>query len=473
MTTVTSYGIDQWNVSGKQIVLFRQDDETSAKLKYRVEDEQTNAVEISSRLYSNIYRTCNNVLLFHEVIQASLHHSIEPYSFIPVLESTAKIKQLEQYVPIEHLKVALFGRGDSNTKTVHGAHWGIFNEQDNSTKIVEVQKMEGDLQECLVNVLFNRYYVSFYADHRIEVSLDSDGQVQSLALTILSRPSSVFDKSVSIDENHWAVTLVSSRQFFSRKRINAGHAMIACEGMKEGCKFLEYVHVTKKPEEGDTNKSLSGARVEVLKQEEVRRKDIRNSPTWRRPRSTVENILVLAEKAQQKRQMIPFAIGKNIYKMALPVTGFCLVVASIFATRHDYRAILGFHAYLYFKDSLISVGLYRILSMSSAVREFLWENTHSDSGGEFIARALNLNKGRPGLNKSLGRVTASLTTAFLGAVSAYVSKKLSDRSDCLSWGVEQLSKMGIHLQLPLSIITPNGAIEYVNKHSKNIVLKDS
>src|ERR1700719_3024046 len=162
MTTVTSYGIDQWNVSGKQIVLFRQDDETSAKLKYRIEDEQTNAVEIPSRLYSNIYRTCNNVLLFHEVIQANLHHSIEPYSIIPVLESTAEIKQLEQYVPIEHLKVALFGRGNSNTKTIHGAHWGIFNEQDNSTKIVEVQKMEGDLQECLVNVLFNRYNVSFY-----------------------------------------------------------------------------------------------------------------------------------------------------------------------------------------------------------------------------------------------------------------------------------------------------------------------
>jgi hypothetical protein len=458
MTTVTSYGIDRWNVSGKQIVLFRQDDETSAKLKYRIEDEQTNAVEIPSRLYSNIYRTCNNVLLFHDVIQANLHHSIEPYSFIPVLESTAEIKQLEQYVPIEHLKVALFGRGDSNTKTVHGAHWGIFNERDNSTKIVLVQKIEGDLQECLVNVLCNRYYVSFYADHRIEVSLDSDGQVQSLALTILSRPSfySIFDTSVSLDENHWAVTLISTKQNFTQERIHAGHAMIACEGVKEGCKFLEYVHITKRAEKGDTNKSFSGARVEAL--ERVNRQDIRNGPTWRRARSAVENILVLAQKAQQERQILPFALGKNIYKMAFPVGSICLVIASIFAARYDYRNILAFHSYFYVDNSLISFMLHRIISMSQTARSFFW------SWGFTY---------RYGLGKSLRRAGTSLMTASLAGASAYVSKKLSDRYDCLSWAVEQLSKAGVHIRLPLSIVTPNSAIEYLNLHVKVVVLKDS
>jgi hypothetical protein len=458
MTAVTSYGIDRWNVRGKQIILFCQDDKTNEKLKYKIEDGQSNPVEIPSRLYSNINLIWNIVLLFHDVIEANLHHSIEPSSFIPLLASTAEIKQLEQYVPVKHLKVALFGRGDSNTKTVHEAHWGIFNEQDNSTKRVVVQKIEGDLQECLVNVLFNRYPVSFYEDHRIEVLLDSDGQVQSLALTILSRPSfySAFDKSVSLDENHWAVTLISTPQLFTRGRISAGHAMIACEGVNESHQFLEYVHITKKPEKEDTTKFPSGARVEATKK--VSRKDMINGPTWRRPRSVVENILVLAQKAQQGRQMLPFALGKNIYKMAFPVASLGLVVASIVASRYDYRTILAFQSHFHLKDSLISFTLHRILSMSQTVRSFLWSYGFTY---------------RYGLKKSLVRAAASLITASLGGAGMYVSKKLSDRYDCLSWSVEQLQKAGIHFRLPLSIITPNGAVEYLNKHVKVLVLKDS
>ena len=64
-------------------------------------------------------------------------------------------------------------------------------------------------------------------------------------------------------------------------------------------------------------------------------------------------------------------------------------------------------------------------------------------------------------------------TAYLAGASAYVSKKLSDRYDCLSWAVEQLSKAGVYIRLPLSIVTPNGAVEYVNLHVKVVVLKDS
>jgi len=471
MTVIT---VDRWNVSGKQIILFYQKDETGAKLKYKTEGEQSSPVEIPPNLYSTVKRIYDIVPQFRGFIEANLHRSIEPSSFVPIVESSAWTKQLEQYVEVAHLRVALFGHGDCSTKTLHEAHWGIFNAQDSSIRTVVVQKIEGDLQECLVNVLFNRYHVSFYKDHRIEVSLDSDGQVLSLALTILSRPSfySTFDTNVSLDENQWSVTLVSSRQFFSRRRIDAGHAMIACEGVNKSCQFLKYVHVTKNPEKMGANKSLSGARVEVLEKEDVRLQDMRNGPTWRRARSAVENMLVLARKAQRDRQMVPFAIGKNIYKMALPVTGICLVVASIFAARYDYRTILGFHAYLYFKGSLISTGLHRIISMSYAVRDFLWESA-SDSLEKCIVGALNSNKGFSELNKSLARVTTSITTASFAAASVYTFKKLSDRSDCLSWAIEQLSKAGVHFKLPLSIITPNGAVEYLNLHVKAVVLKDS
>ncbi|HEX4838886.1 MAG TPA: hypothetical protein VFU89_00410 [Rhabdochlamydiaceae bacterium] len=461
MTTVTSYGIDRWNVNGKQITLFYQDDETSTKLKYRIEDGQSSPVEIHPHLYSTVDRIYDIVPWFHDVIQANLQHSIEPSSFVPIVESGAWTKRLEQYVPIGHLKVALFGHGDSSTKTLHEAHWGIFNAQDNSTKTVVVQKIEGDLKECLVNVLFNRYHVSFYKDHRIEVSLDSDDQVQSLALTILSRPCSAFDKNVHLDENHWAVTLISTKQDFTQELIHAGHALIACEGVKEGCKFIEYAHVTKKPEKGDTNKSLSGARVEVLK--ELFSIE-RNGPTWRRPRSAVENILVLAQKAQQDRQIIPFAIGKNIYKIAFPIASICLVAAAIFAARYDYRTFLAFHSAFYIKDSLMSYMLHRIISMSQTARSFFW------SLGFTVRHDGSANSG---LGRPLRKAAISLVTASLVGASAYVSKKLSDRSDCLSWAVEQLSKAGVPIQLPLSIITPNGAIEHLNKHSKNIVLKDS
>jgi hypothetical protein len=63
--------------------------------------------------------------------------------------------------------------------------------------------------------------------------------------------------------------------------------------------------------------------------------------------------------------------------------------------------------------------------------------------------------------------------ATFSGTSAYTSKRLSDRYDCLSWSVEQLQKAGVHFQLPLSIITPNGAVEYVYKHLDKIVFKDS
>jgi hypothetical protein len=70
------------------------------------------------------------------------------------------------------------------------------------------------------------------------------------------------------------------------------------------------------------------------------------------------------------------------------------------------------------------------------------------------------------------RAGASLITASLGGAGMYITKKLSDRYDCLSWSIEQLSKAGIHIRLPLSIVTPNGAVEYVNLHVKVVVLKD-
>ncbi len=463
MTAIT---VDQWNVNGKQIILFRQTDETGAKLKYKIEGEQSSPVVIPPHLYSTVDRIYNIVPQFRGFIEANLHRSIEPSSFVPIVESGAWTRQLEQYIEVAHLKVALFGHGDSTTKTLHEAHWGIFNAQDNSTRTVVVQKIEGDLQECLVNVLFNRYSVSFYEDHRIEVSLDPYGQVLSLALTILSRPSfySTFDKSVPLDENNWAITLISTKQNFSGECIRAGHAMIACEGVNESRQFLKYAHVTKNPEGGSTNTSFSGARVEALEKERVNRNKALNGPTWRRPRSAVENILVLAQKAQQDRQIIPFAIGKNIYKIAFPVASICLVTTAIFAARYDYRTFLAFHSAFYIKDSLISYMLHRIISMSQIARSFFWSfgfNVRYDGSAN------------SGLGRPLRKAAISLMTASLVGASAYVSKKLSDRSDCLSWAVEQLSKTGVHFRLPLFIITPNGAIEYLNLNVKVVVLKDS
>ena len=96
--------------------------------------------------------------------------------------------------------------------------------------------------------------------------------------------------------------------------------------------------------------------------------------------------------------------------------------------------------------------------MSQAVRSFLW------------SFGFNI---RYGFKKSVERAAASLITASIGGAGMYVSKKLSDRYDCLSWSIEQLSEAGIHIRLPLSIVTPNGAIEYLNMHVKVIVLEDS
>jgi len=117
---------------------------------------------------------------------------------------------------------------------------------------------------------------------------------------------------------------------------------------------------------------------------------------------------------------------------------------------------------------------HRFLQALSAYQllHFLWESS-SDSLEKCIVGALNSNKGFSELNKSLARVTTSITTASFAAASVYTFKKLSDRSDCLSWAIEQLSKAGVHFKLPLSIITPNGAVEYLNLHVKAVVLKDS
>ncbi len=437
---ITSFLIDQWAIEGKQVSLFRRENETVADLEFTVEEggHQICKGKIGTHLYENIRRTSAIVNLFHEVINVNLLSRIEPSSFLPVLETHACANKAGEFAPLAHLRVALFGLGDPKTEVIHEARWGVFDDSDRSCRIFEIQKIEGAIKECLLNILCYRLNVASYTGRlRIEATLDSHKKVESLALVILNRVS-LFSKNVFLDEERWAITLVSAQPGTESSKWRSGHAMIACEGVKDEYQFFKYLHISTNNPDQNCFQAQIQAQIKIKKEFIP---NTLNSPTWVRPRTAVENMLYSIQEADRCHINVPFAIGRKIPELATPVLltiGLGFLVITAYCAKYDFSVF------------------------SSKISSTLPE------GVGIIARYQNVHKSRLLAYSSLvteQSIPFSLV-AFGGLGAYFFSDKLAKRYDCLYWALERLSEAGVEVELPLTILTPNAAVQFLNEHPK-------
>ena len=414
--------VSQWNVRGRPpISLFLNE---RSKFAYSIAN--TNPEPILPYLYSNDRRTRVIIDLFRDVIAENLRKSVTSSSFVPVFESRVCIKRGEEYVPLDKLNVALFGQGNPETKEILDARWGIYNETDDSTAIVEIDTshMEDSVRKCLVNVLCHKQTPKLYSSEYVMAlaTLNAKGKIQSIALKVLGQKTSLYNENLPLDENHWAITLISVQSGITSNEQgtggDSGHAMIACEGVKDGRPFLTYMHLTKK--KGDVQ-----ARIETI----TGFIDALHGPTWVRTKAAVENMFRPIQEAAQRNQHLPFMPGRQIPALIAPPLAAASITGGVVA--------LGFVAAAVISSSIFA-------PMCPAMSFYIIT--------QVATRAVM---------SSLGTVAAA---SFTGGIGALYFRIAGHRYDCLRWTIEQLPAGGIRLQIPSTLFTPNGVVQYLNNH---------
>jgi hypothetical protein len=499
---VSSVLIDRWTIKGKQVSLFRckdKDELESLKFSVKEGDRQIGGDTIAPYLYPNTRRTCAIVSLFHDVINVNLLSSIEPSSFVPVLETRAWINKAGEVVSLKDLKVALFGRADPETDVLHEARWGIYDQSDGSCKVYEIPKIEGAIRECLLNALCHRLNATYFAERfRVEVTLDSNNKVTSLALIVLNRLS-LFDKNVVLDEERWAITLVSA-QPGSTSIIESisldwrsGHAMIACEGIKDGCQFFKYLHLTKNKSDQCLEGAPARARIKI-KREFVT--NTLNGPTWIRTRTVVESLLYSIQEADKHCVTVPFAMGRKVPALAAPFVVKGSVAISIMALFTSIIALrYGYKIFALLSSPKLDIGQQMgQMQYFLALGNLLIDKTKGKSlpplplmfrfilimSRIFPSLTSRLMIMKPRISVALKesrdvlhdlRFYSSIVALATTSIGAFALKRLAKRYDCLQWTLEQLPEAGIVFKLPWTVITPNAAVEYLNKHSEIITLE--
>jgi hypothetical protein len=283
--------IRQWTTKDKVICLFREPD----RFAFSTEGRMGPTRSFKSTVYDIDYAT-SLIPMFHRVIGTNLATQ-EPHSscFLPQLCLAAQNEPTQL--------VALFGRVDTRTDEIVGLRWGVFDTSTQEQSSLEIsaddaisrnflrkapgtnyRKMERlvDKKGRSVEREANDSYArSFFEKHfYVVIHRDETHIIQNITLYCTS----LLDRNVVLDENNWAVTLVSAKK---RRGVgawlNAGHAMIACEGIKADGFFLKYLHISA---ESTMSKV---AQIEVSQKTSLI--DSVNGPTWSRTKDFVEKML--------------------------------------------------------------------------------------------------------------------------------------------------------------------------------------
>lgn len=143
---------------------------------------------------------------------------------------------------------------------------------------------------------------AYFKRFRILAEKDEKDQITQLMIQTVS----VFDSTIVLNENQWAITLVSTTTSSGQNVF--GHAMLACEGVRKGLPFLEYVHLIQNSDQKEKT-----AHIERFPR--PRPFETKNGPTWRRSKEAVENLFHAIEKKNIKP--IPFSLSLHLY--ILPV----------------------------------------------------------------------------------------------------------------------------------------------------------
>jgi hypothetical protein len=302
--------------------------------------------------------------------------------------------------------------------------WGVFHEE--GATVARFDDASGEVRDFLSWVpqkdcQNNHYAMTAYANKcKIILTYDLENRIQSVVLKRMS----FFDRELELDEQHWAITVLSSKGCSGLiESLDCGHAMIACEGVKNNRQFLKYVHITTRNEKEagpDLNRKSDEARVEILRQE---------VPTWPRPKCAVEKMLCPIEKAQEEKRYVRFAVYRDVpatlVPVAMAVTIASVVVSGIWCSMAVAGALTN--------PALSALGVLRVVAISYA---------------KCCVAPVLANTVQGGLDISAGVI------------------KIENKHHCLSWSLAQLPTAGIYLSLPsnVMVMTPHQTVEYLRSN---------
>jgi len=389
------------SVGEKEISVHKGEARLTFSVKHGEQIERVNqAIPIQ---FYNLQRAEVLIKIFHEVIQENFASGISQQCFLPVLCREAWVLQEGEYVSTR-FQVGLFGRVVFSG--VIGARWGVFDPA--SREVSQFAVEESDAATVFLQKVYGakREDYDSYAEKAKPVILcGEDGRVQSIALKYLSP--SALDANVMLDEDHWAVTLASSNSYMSVgycgfKGINHGHGMIAYEGIANGRQFLKFAHITTRdrvrgvPDPG--RDAETEARVEIF---DERPASLRQGPTWRKTRSSVEAMLCFIQAAERNSTYVKFRTSSDMIQRVA----------------RD-RFIIDSYPYL--------IGLAALAL-----------------GNEVLAH-----------NVIDGLIGQGLR----------VQEEAIDAVNCISWSLRQLLNAGIRVTVPLTEVTPHDIVDFLRFH---------
>lgn len=306
--------VAKWTVKGQEIFLSREDDRLIMK------QESREALTVSGILCRKIEDEICIIKRFYPLIQANLEEKVCALSICPILYTKVHSLQDGQLIPSATLRVALFVQKELLDTPLpaykYKPYFGIY---DKTTKKVtgckvdseEISRFILEFQSKATTAEKNIYAKDFV----VVLEFSRTGDRESIQSIELVRHRSLYNRDIVLTERCWAVTVISKQATKkSRKYIcvggpkESGHAMIACEGVSRGRRFLSYAHITilKDPAGRDSDRSENEARVEV-RDRETPFANALNGPTWSRSKNFVEQMLHNIKRAEEDHEYVKFS----------------------------------------------------------------------------------------------------------------------------------------------------------------------
>lgn len=473
--------LSSWTVNEETVNLFRNEND----LEYVKEGNHPQKSIISRDLVGiyGIKRAEKLIKMFRPAIQANLEKDIHSRSFLPLFLTEGykpvSSNEMIHYQPDPMKHVALFTRPGVNSR------WAVLDFSSRKVTLYPVKEsnkeadvfIEGVVSKIGYETLKN--YDQFVRTFRPILEY-KENQITSIVMRCMS----MYDHSVSITENHWAITVVStlggsgSRKNKRSSRpdlhLDPGHVLIACEGLKEGRRYTRYAHLTntRDPKSRDKDRKPTEGRVEILRK--IHQKTI-NGPTWIRLRELVEKLINSVEENQKARHYVPFSMSRDAFDSAkvvyIPavlgvgtILNYASIYASIQATKSFLRADnFANYVHLQLEDLRLKGKLPLPLFlglMPDHEAYYLYQNII-----QYVNVANSLTKAsiphKILICTTVLMYATGLLAVVLGKPKTIDSLRNESKSShsCVSWIRPQLKKAGIVIRVPLHAVTPHRMVK--------------
>jgi hypothetical protein len=435
---IDTVAVGSWNVGGKDVTVFRKE----SSLVFETLDESK---PLNLKDFYGMQQSVKLVEIFHDVIQSNLEDGIGETAFLPFLRTQGFVeKELNGRGKCEplNMQVVLFGNTSSGPTNMVGGRWGVFNFSKKEITHFPIDDSSGEALNFLrrVPTSSKEKYESYVKQFKPVMNIDDDGKVGSIALKFIS----LYDPKVVLDEERWAITVLSTKTPTVAGCCNTGHAVIVFEGLIDGHPLFQRAHITtihsrtgsdkdRKPNEARA--SIRGPRDEEEKNWLINGEGLAKGPTWTRPRHLVEEVMGAIGDAQAGRRYVKFSMAKDVATSSSNL--FSRVVLPSFGAAVAGTVAIGACIYKYPCEPVAPA---RVVSAVYGV-----------SAAAFGAVCIG-----------------SFSFASRGLLNAGPANE--EVSNCASWVRDQLKIAKIYVSVPTFNLTPYSMIEHLNYNEQNVVL---